>query len=92
MVMRAEAQPGVDDEFEALLQDLAARVAADEPECASYVVTRMMGSERHFAIHARFSGWSAFERHGDTEHMTRVLPHLAALLAAPASMEVFLEV
>jgi quinol monooxygenase YgiN len=92
VVIRAETRPGLDEEFEALLQDLALRVADAEPECTSYVATRMIGSHSHFAVHARFSAWGAFERHADTEHLTRLLPQMAALLAAPISMEMFFEV
>ncbi len=92
MVMRAEALAGLDEDLETVLQDLSARVVAAEPECVSYVVTRMMGSRAHFAVHARFATWRAFERHADTEHLAHAMPRLTALLATPISMEVFMEI
>jgi quinol monooxygenase YgiN len=91
-VVRAEVRPGAGDVFEALLRDFAEEVAADEPGCASYVVTRTFGSRTHFAVHARFLGWPGFRAHGETEHAKRLLPRLTALLAAPISMELFLEI
>lgn len=91
-VVRAEVRVGHDEEFAALLGDLAHRVRAEEPGCTSYFVTRMMGSPSHFAVHARFVDWDAFEGHADTEHLARAMQRLAPLLATPLSMEIFLEV
>jgi quinol monooxygenase YgiN len=91
VIARADARAGADKELAALLADLAVRVSADEPDCTSYVVTRMMGSTEHFAVHARFASWDAFEAHAETPHLTRVLPLMTALLATPISMELFLE-
>jgi hypothetical protein len=50
-----------------------------------------MGSRQHFAVHARFTCWDAFNAHAETAHLERVLPRLTALLATPISMELFLE-
>jgi quinol monooxygenase YgiN len=91
-ILRAETRPGVDNEFEALMSDLAHHVRAAEAGCDSYTVTRAMGSEAHFVVHARFLDWDAFEGHADTPHLNRLMPRLSALLAAPLSMEIFLEV
>jgi quinol monooxygenase YgiN len=91
-VLRAETLQGADAEFAALISDLAHAVRTDEPGCSSYVVTRAMGSKAHFAVHARFADWDAFEDHADTAHLKRLMPRLSALLAQPLSMEIFLEV
>jgi quinol monooxygenase YgiN len=91
-VMRAETHPGADAEFEALMRDLSHRVQAEEPGCAAYVVTRMIGSRTHFAVHAHFEDMAAFTEHAETEHLKQAMPHLAALLAAPVSMEIFVAV
>jgi quinol monooxygenase YgiN len=91
-VMRIETQPGRDDEFAALMTDLAFQVRSEEPGCSSYVVTRAMGSREHFAIHAQFENWAAFEEHAETPHLDRLLPRLTALLASPVAMEIFLAV
>lgn len=90
-LVRAEVRTGRDEEFAALLGDLAHQVRAEEPGCTSYFVTRMMGSPNHFAVHARFRDWHAFEGHADTEHLARIMPRLAAMLATPLSMEIFVE-
>lgn len=91
VLMRAEALAGADQAVEALLGDLAEAVHAAEPDCRSYVVTRMMGSRSHFAVHARFGSWEAFDAHADTPHLMRTLPRLRPLLANTISMELFLE-
>lgn len=91
-VFRAEAQNGADHECEALIGDLAHKIRIDEPGCESYLVTRAMGSHSHFVMHARFTDWSAFEDHAATAHMSRLMPRLSALLTAPLSMEIYLEV
>ncbi len=92
VTVRSEAREGAEDEFEGLLKDLAFSVETDEPDCTSYVLTRQMGSHRHFVVHARFVDWRAFQRHAETPHFNSMLPRLTALLAAPVSMEIFLEV
>src|SRR5262245_44588968 len=79
-ILRAETHPGADDEFETLISDLAHHVRAGEAGCDSYTVTRAMGSQAHFVVHARFLDWGAFESHADTPHMSRFMPRLSALL------------
>ncbi len=91
-LMRAQTRPGADGEVEALLRDLSEHVRAEEPGCAAYVVTRVLGSRSHFAIHAQFADMTAFEQHAETEHLKRAMPRLSALLAAPLSMELFFAV
>ena len=91
-VMRAETRPGSDEEFEALMRDLAFQVRSEEPGCAAYVVTRMIGSRNHFAVHARFDDMAAFNGHAATEHLQAAMPRLNALLTAPVSMEIFFAV
>jgi quinol monooxygenase YgiN len=91
-ILRAEARAGADNEFEALMSDLAHHVRAEEAGCDSYTVTRALGSEAHFVVHARFLDWGAFEGHADTPHLNRFMPRLNALLASPISIEIFLEV
>ncbi|MGH6950821.1 MAG: putative quinol monooxygenase [Vitreimonas sp.] len=90
--MRAHTHPGADGEVEALLRDLSHQVRAGEPGCEAYVVTRVLGSRSHFAIHAQFADMTAFERHAETEHLKQAMPRLSALLAAPLSMELFFAV
>ena len=91
-LVRAQARSGSGAEFAALLSDLAYSVREDEKGCTSYVVTRMMGSPEHFAVHARFRDWRSFERHADTPHLKRLMPRIDALMATPFTMEIFLEV
>jgi quinol monooxygenase YgiN len=91
-VVRVETRDGVAEEFASLLSDLAHRVRNEEDGCTAYHVTRAMGSEQHFAVHARFQDWAAFKGHAETAHLKRVLPRINALLAAPIAMELYLEV
>lgn len=91
VVVRLESRDGQDRELAALIEAFALQVCDGEPECTSYVATRTIGSREHFAVHARFASWEAFNAHAETPHLARVLPGLTALLAAPISMEIFLE-
>jgi quinol monooxygenase YgiN len=90
-VMCAQVKPGFSDQFEALLNDFVYTVNAEERGCTSYVATRQLGADNHFAVHARFVGWHSFQRHALTAHMKRALPRLNALLATPVSLEIFVE-
>ncbi len=92
LIVRAEVSAGAEDEFADALSDLADCVRDKETGCTSYAVTRMLGSREHFAVHARFASWEAFAAHAETPHLTGMLPRLTLLLAAPVSMEIFLEV
>lgn len=74
------------------MRGLATQVRDMEVGCDSYVVTRMIGSRTHFAVHAQFTNMEAFERHADTQHLADAMPRLSALLATPISMEIFLNV
>ena len=58
----------------------------------SYAATRVLGSQTHFAVHARFSGWKAFRGHAETAHMKAALPQLTALLGSAVALEIFLEI
>ncbi|MBC7768748.1 MAG: antibiotic biosynthesis monooxygenase [Phycisphaerales bacterium] len=91
-VLKAETHPGLDEDFETLLRDFASEVRDAEIGCDSYVVTRMIGSRNHFAVHAQFTNMEAFERHADTKHLAEAMPRLSAMLAAPLSMEIFFAV
>ncbi|MBL8548282.1 MAG: antibiotic biosynthesis monooxygenase [Hyphomonadaceae bacterium] len=91
-VVRVETRDGVGQECAALLSDLAHSVRAEEDGCTSYVVTRVMGSPLHYAVHARFQSWDAFKGHAETPHLKRLMPRINALLASPIAMELYLEV
>lgn len=91
VIVRAEAKAGADEAFAELLDELAQEVRTDEAGCTSYIITRMIGSREHFAVHARFASWEAFRAHAETPHLARVLPRLTAMMATPVSMEIFVE-
>lgn len=91
-IVRVETLSGKSGEFASILSDLAHRVRNEEDGCTSYHVTRAMGSIDHFAVHARFEDWAAFEGHAETPHLKRALPRINALLASPIAMELYLDV
>ena len=92
VIVRGEASPDCGEEVALLLRDLATDIRLDEPGCLSYSITRALGSATHFAVHARFSDWRAFQRHAVTAHMKRAMPALAACLTSPFSLEIFPEI
>jgi len=91
-IVRVETRHGSGVEFISIVSDLAHKVRNEEDGCISYVVTRAMGSPEHFAVHARFQDWTAFEGHAETPHLKRAMPRINALLAAPLALEIYLEV
>ena len=91
-IVRVETRAGVGGEFLSIVSDLAHRVRNEEDGCTSYHVTRAMGSPDHFAVHARFEDWAAFQGHADTPHLKRAMPRINALLASPFALEIYLEV
>jgi quinol monooxygenase YgiN len=91
-IVRVETLSGKSAEFASILSDLAHRVRNEEDGCTFYHVTRAMGSMDHFAVHARFADWTAFQGHADTPHLKRAMPRINALLASPIAMELYLEV
>jgi quinol monooxygenase YgiN len=92
VIVRAQTRPGKDVEFEAQLKDLAFQIDADEDACTAYRITRALGARDQFAVHARFANWRGFQRHAETRHLSRALPRLTPLLAAPVTLEIFFEV
>ncbi|HEX8900727.1 putative quinol monooxygenase [Vitreimonas sp.] len=91
LVVRAEARNGAEERVGKLLREFAYQVRNDELGCDSYVVTRLMGADGHFAAHARFVDFTAFRAHGETEHLESLLDRLTPLLASPFSMEIYFE-
>lgn len=91
LVVRAEARNGAEDRVGKLLREFAYQVRNDELGCDSYVVTRLIGSDGHFAAHARFVDFDAFRAHGETEHLESLLGRLTPLLASPFAMEIYFE-
>ena len=91
-VVRVETRSGAGGEFISIVSDLAHAVRNEEDGCTSYHVTRAMGSPDHFAVHARFADWSAFQGHAETAHLKRAMPRINALLASPLALEIYLEV
>lgn len=89
---RLEAELGGEAVIEQALAHFAAAVRVEEPGCTSYYISRQIGSNRHFAVHARFADWAAFNAHAETPHMEHALARLSPALAAPVALEIFLEV
>lgn len=92
VTVRLEALPNFDGRVAQMMAQFAESVETDEPGCTYYAVTRQIGSPRHFAAHARFVDWDAFNAHADTAHMRAALPELTAVLATPIALEIFVEI
>lgn len=91
-IVRAEVLSGADMAFERRVRAFAREVLKYERQCASYVVTRQLGSPVHFAAHMRFDTFRAFTDHAKSVHLENALPELTGLLARPISIEIFFEV
>jgi len=92
VVARLEAAAGAADAVAKELAGFAQAVRAGEAGCTSYYVTHSIGAPQHFAAHARFCDWAAFKAHAETAHMEAALARITPRLAAPVSLEIFLEV
>jgi len=91
VIVRAEAHEGRRECVEKLLRAYAYQVRNAELGCDSYLVTRLIGSEHHFAAHGRFIDWDAFVAHGETEHLHALMEQMTPHLATPISIEIYFE-
>lgn len=86
-VVRAEAV----EEYEALARELVACSQA-EPGCVSYTLNRSLSDPR---VHTMLEVWrdqAAINAHNASEHFTRIVPRLGALVEQADPVELYEEV
>jgi quinol monooxygenase YgiN len=92
IIVRGEAREGEAERVEKLLRTYAYQVRNEELGCDAYTVTRLIGSEHHFAVHGRFINWDALKTHGETDHLHKLMEQMTPHLATPISIEIYVEV
>jgi len=68
IVATLKVKPGMEGEFESLARQLVAKVRADEPGCALYVLHRAE-TPGTYVFMERYVDDAAFEAHRKTPHM-----------------------
>ena len=83
-VVRAEAV----DQYEALARELVEKSQA-EPGCVSYTLNRSLSDPR---VHTMLEVWkdqAAIDAHNASEHFTRIVPQLGALVEVADPVELY---
>jgi quinol monooxygenase YgiN len=73
LIARYTAQAGRGDEVARLLEEMAAAVAADEPECVLYRAARSIEQPDVFILFEEYTGQAALEAHRETPHFRRLI-------------------
>ena len=81
LVARYYLKAGRGDEVEAALQEMAALVKQQEPDCVLYEVNRSQDDPDEFLLYERYRNTAALEAHRETAHFKtivegRILPLL----------------
>jgi len=74
------AKPGHEEAVERALRDVAAHVAANEPETVGYFVSRSLDTPGVFTTYERFTDRAAMERHSDSVAVARFLREVESAL------------
>jgi quinol monooxygenase YgiN len=88
LVVRMRVEEGMEEEFSALISNLAKQVRALEPGCTRYAPQQVLTSPREFFILCSFKSWEDYEIHGDMPHCRAALPDLQRMLDGPPVFEV----
>ena len=73
LIARYTAQPGRGDEVAELLKEMAAAVAADEPECLLYRAARLIDTPEVFILFEEYTSQDALVAHRETPHFQRLI-------------------
>jgi (4S)-4-hydroxy-5-phosphonooxypentane-2,3-dione isomerase len=73
LIARYTAQPGRGDEVAELLKEMAAAVAADEPECVLYRAARLTDTPEVFILFEEYTSQDALVAHRETPHFKRLI-------------------
>ncbi|GJD60204.1 putative quinol monooxygenase [Methylobacterium frigidaeris] len=65
------ARPGAEDTLRAALLDVAAHVAANEPDTVGFFVSQDAADPTRFTTYERFTDESAMDRHNGSEAVAR---------------------
>lgn len=73
LIARYQVKTGRGDEVAALLEEMAAAVAADEPACVLYRAARSVEHPDLFILYEEYTDQAALEAHRETPHFRRYI-------------------
>ena len=81
VVAHLSIKDGKQDEFEAAVKDLIAKVRANEPGCLMYELFKENGSDTEYYFMEKYSDAEALSAHGQSDYFKAAQPALGACLA-----------
>lgn len=90
VVAKLKAKKGSEQELEAALRDMVAKVASEEGTLA-YTLHRSMRDGTEFLFYEKYRDQDAFSRHSETAHFKELMGITAPLLDGPPAVELFEE-
>ncbi len=91
IIATIKIKPGLEKEFEAEAQALAAKVRASEPGCVLYTLCRAAVPQTYVMLE-RYVDQAALDFHRGTEHYKGVGPKIARYLDGRVDVQVLTEV
>jgi quinol monooxygenase YgiN len=80
-------QEGKNDEFEAVFNELAAQVLANEPGCRFYALNRSKTNPQLYKVLESYDDQAALTAHGQTEYFRAANGKLAAMVSGAPEIE-----
>jgi len=80
-------QEGKNDEFEAVFNELAAQVLANEPGCRFYALNRSKANPQLYKVLESYDDQSALNAHGQTEYFRAANGKLAGMVSGAPEIE-----
>lgn len=80
-------QEGKNEEFEAVFNELAAQVLANEPGCRFYALNRSKSDPQIYKVLESYDDHAALETHGQTEYFRAANGKLAGMVSGAPDIE-----
>ncbi|HTT97025.1 MAG TPA: putative quinol monooxygenase [Rhizomicrobium sp.] len=81
VIATLKVQPGKGADLEAVFQDLAAKVRANEPGNQFYTLCKSRTAEDTYIVMEMYNDQAAIEAHGKSDHFRAAGPGIGACLA-----------
>jgi quinol monooxygenase YgiN len=80
-------QEGKNEDFEAVFNELAAQVLANEPGCRFYALNRSKSNPQIYKVLESYDDQAALEAHGKTEYFRAANGKLAGMVSGAPEIE-----
>lgn len=92
IVARMKVAEGKDEEFVAVMTELAGEVRKNEPGCTLYQLCKSQGEPGLYVMLERYASQQALADHSKTAHFRAAMPKLGPLLDGAAQIDILQEV